>query len=91
MIKHVVIGAINTANPPPPDDDSDEDDASDSDDDCDRLKGLAGVRGEAKVVMLSDSILEAIELERSGGSGRKGSTEKSKPIEMDDDEAKLLD
>ena len=96
MIKYVVIEAINTANLPPPDDDSDEDDASDSDDDCDRLKGLAGVRGEAKVVMLSDSILEAIERERSGDSGRKGSTEKPKPMEIDDDEyweqqAKLLD
>ena len=44
------------------------------------------IRGEAKVVMLSDSILEAIERERAGGGsvGVKGGT--PKPMEMDDDE-----
>jgi len=87
-----IFEMINQANPPPPEDDSDEDE-SDSDegeeeDGYERLKSLGGVRGEARTVMLSDSILEAIERERNGGgsAGKKGSVAKPKPMEMDDDE-----
>jgi len=88
-----IFEMINQANPPPPEDDSDEDE-SDSDDEEDqdgyeRLKSLGGVRGEARTVMLSDSILAAIERERNGGgggAGKKGSDAKPKPMEMDDDE-----
>jgi len=87
-----IFEMINQANPPPPEDDSDEDE-SDSDDEeeedgYERLKSLGGVRGEARTVMLSDSILEAIERERNGGggAGKKGSDAKPKPMEMDDDE-----
>ena len=86
-----IFEVINQANTPPPDDNSDDESDSEDDDDddkdgYDRMKSLAGIRGEAKVVMLSDSILEAIERERAGGGsvGVKGGT--PKPMEMDDDE-----
>ena len=79
-----IFEVINLANPPPEDDDSDEDsDDDDDDDDDDRLKSLRGVRGEAKVVMLDDSILAAIERERNGGNCKDG---KPKPMEMEDQE-----
>jgi len=88
-----IFEVINQANAPPPENDSDEDE-SDSDDEegdgYERLKSLGGVRGEARTVMLSDSILEAIERERNfgggGSAGKKGSDAKPKPMEMDDDE-----
>ena len=100
-----IFEVINTANPPPPDDDDDddddEDDIDDDDDDDDhtRLKGIAGVRGEAKVVMLDDSILAAIERQRNGrgDSGgedddnadvmmKHGKDDPAVPMEMDDEE-----
>jgi len=74
-----IFELINLANPPPEEDDSDDESESDDDDD-DRMKGLAGVRGEAKLVMLDDSILEAIERQRNGG------LHAPQPMEMDDDE-----
>jgi len=64
-----IFQVVIRANPPPVD--SDTEDESDTeedgygDDDMDRLKGLQGVRGEAKVVMLNDSILEAIEKQKT--------------------------
>ena len=74
-----IFELINLANPPP-EDPNDIEEESDDDDDDDRLKSLRGVQGEAKVVMLDDSILAAIERERSGGKSAP------KPMEIDDDE-----
>lgn len=54
-----IFELINLANPPPEEEDSDVESDFDEDED-DRLKSLNGVRGEAKLVMLDDSILEAI-------------------------------
>merc|ERR1711966_52597 len=69
--------AINTANPPP--EDLDEDESDDDEDDEDRLPGLKGVPGEARVVMLDDSILERIERQRNAGGPPA-------PVELEDDE-----
>jgi len=80
-----IFDVINEANPPPEDPADLEDESSDDDDDDDRLKGLTGVRGEAKLVMLDDSILDAIERERNSG-GKSAGTEIPMPMEMDDDE-----
>lgn len=74
-----IFEVINLANPPP-EDPNEMEDESDDDDDEDRLRSLQGVRGEAKVVMLDDSILAAIERERSGSKSAP------KPMEMEDDE-----
>jgi ATP-dependent RNA helicase DDX24/MAK5 len=74
-----IFEVINQANPPP-EDPNDLEDESESDDDEDRMRGLQGIRGEAKVVMLDDSILAAIDRERNGV------TERPAPMEMDDDE-----
>lgn len=71
-----IFEVINQANPPPPNDDEEEES---EDDDEDRLQSLKGVRGEAKVVMLDDAILAAIERERNGGV-------KPKPMEVEDEE-----
>jgi ATP-dependent RNA helicase DDX24/MAK5 len=73
-----IFEVINQANPPP--EDPNEMDEESDDDDEDRLRSLQGVRGEAKVVMLDDSILAAIERERSGVKSAP------KPMEMEDDE-----
>eukprot|EP00581_Thalassiosira_minuscula_P028551 CAMPEP_0183749982 /NCGR_PEP_ID=MMETSP0739-20130205/727_1 /TAXON_ID=385413 /ORGANISM="Thalassiosira miniscula, Strain CCMP1093" /LENGTH=1043 /DNA_ID=CAMNT_0025985887 /DNA_START=14 /DNA_END=3145 /DNA_ORIENTATION=+ len=78
-----IFDVINRANPPPPEEDS-EDESESDDEDEDRLESLRGVRGEARVVMLDDSILAAIEKERNKGLGGKGNV--PKPMEMDDDE-----
>jgi len=74
-----IFEVINLANPPP-EDPNEMEDESDDDDDEDRLRSLQGVRGEAKVVMLDDSILAAIERERSGSKSAP------KPMELEDDE-----
>ena len=73
-----IFEAINQANPPPSNAVQDED--SDDDDDDERLQSLKGVRGEAKVVMLDDAILAAIEREKNNGAA------KPKPMEVDDDD-----
>ena len=82
-----IFEVINRANPPPShqNDESDGDD-SEHDDDADdhRLKSLSGVRGEAKVVMLNDSILAAIERERNNGGKSKTKDTIPVPMEMDD-------
>jgi ATP-dependent RNA helicase DDX24/MAK5 len=81
-----IFEAINDANPPPPDEvEGDEDSEDDDDDNYDRLKGIGGVRGEARVVMLNDSILAAIENEREGGVKMRG-RDVPPPAEMDDEE-----
>jgi ATP-dependent RNA helicase DDX24/MAK5 len=85
-----IFEAINDANPPPPDEsdevggDGDSDD--DDDDSYDRLRGIGGLRGEARVVMLDDSILAAIEREREGGGKKRGRDVVPAPTEMDDEE-----
>lgn len=84
-----IFEVINDANPPPPEESDDEgDDDSVDDDDDDRLRGIGGVRGEARVVMLDDSILAAIEREREGNGrgGKAGRRDIPTPAEMDDDE-----
>jgi ATP-dependent RNA helicase DDX24/MAK5 len=65
-----IFDAIHLANPM--DDDSEDDDDGDSadgnEDDAEgRLRGLPGLRGEAKVEMLSADILESIERQRQDG------------------------
>ena len=84
-----IFEVINDANPPPPEESDDEgDDDSVDDDDDDRLRGIGGVRGEARVVMLDDSILAAIEREREGNGrgGKAGRRDIPTPAEIDDDE-----
>ena len=70
---------------------------SDSDDE-DRLLGLPGVRGEARVQMLDDDILQMIEQQKSGGKvgnsimdqNMKSDFDITKPVEMDDDEYEAM-
>jgi ATP-dependent RNA helicase DDX24/MAK5 len=77
-----IFDAIHLANPM--DDDSDEEDDENSLDgdeiqEAGRLRGLPGLRGEAKVEMLSADILESIERQRQDGS-------QPEPIEESDEE-----
>lgn len=69
-----IFEVINQANPPPSN--AVEDDRSDAENN-ERLQSLKGVKGEAKVVMLDDAILAAIEEERNGCA-------KPKPLQIDD-------
>eukprot|EP00978_Attheya_sp_CCMP212_P002167 scaffold4463_cov51-Attheya_sp.AAC.10 len=59
-----IFDRINTANPVPEEEDSSDDESDEDDDDPERLRSLKGVRGEAKVQMLDDSILEMIDNQR---------------------------
>lgn len=73
-----IFNFIQQHSPQPPGDDSDsgsEGDSTDSDDDSDsddedRMQSLRGVRGEAKVKMLDDDILQQIEQQRLGEAPR---------------------
>ncbi|KAL7521101.1 hypothetical protein ACHAWX_005793 [Stephanocyclus meneghinianus] len=78
-----IFDAIHRANPPPSNDDHARDDESEDDDDDgedERLRSLKGVKGEAKVVMLNDDILAAIERQKIGTEAPP------EPMEMDDRE-----
>ena len=85
-----IFEAINRANPALVDDEDGED--YDESDDEDRLKSLHGIRGEAKVTMLDDRILEMIELQKKDVDVEKNdktnmtSTVLPEPMEMDDGE-----
>ncbi|KAL3905570.1 MAG: hypothetical protein SGILL_009624, partial [Bacillariaceae sp.] len=73
-----ILDTIHDANPRDEDEDDDSDDSDSDDEDGDRLLGLPGVRGEAKLMMLTDDILKGIE-------AQKDSTEPER-MEIPDDE-----
>ena len=85
-----IFEAINRSNPPEMDDKDDSD--YDESDDEDRLKSLQGIRGETKVTMLDDRILETIKLPKKDVDVEKNdktnmmSTILPEPMEMDDGE-----
>ncbi|GAX11546.1 ATP-dependent RNA helicase DDX24/MAK5 [Fistulifera solaris] len=57
-----ILDAVHRANPMTESDDEDMDDVDEED--CDRMLGLPGIRGEAKVTMLSDNILNELAKQR---------------------------
>jgi hypothetical protein len=67
-----IFDAVHLANPMDDDSDDDDDDGDALDDSVfdaeSRLRGLPGLRGEAKVEMLSADILESIERQRQDGT-----------------------
>ena len=75
-----IFEVINQANPVPEDPNDLEDESESDDDDADRMRSLKGIKGEAKVVMLDDSILAAID------RARNGVKERPAPMEVEDDE-----
>ena len=56
-----ILEAVDNANPGEEDSDEEEDDAHDKEDEEDWLGSLPGVRGEAKVAMLTDDILQHVD------------------------------
>ena len=60
-----ILSTIHEANPRDEDDDDDDEDESDDEDDEERMLGLPGIPGEAKLTLLSDDILEQIEMQRN--------------------------
>jgi ATP-dependent RNA helicase DDX24/MAK5 len=74
-----ILDALQRANPMDDDDSDDEGELDlDSEMDQNRLLGLPGIRGEARVQMLTDDILKQIEAQRTG--------EKPAAKEVHDDE-----
>ncbi|KAG7359102.1 DEAD/DEAH box helicase domain protein [Nitzschia inconspicua] len=63
-----ILDAVHTANPRETEDDEETNAINDEsyldDEDGDRLLGLPGVRGEAQLTMLTDSILDGIEAQK---------------------------
>eukprot|EP00559_Dactyliosolen_fragilissimus_P003511 CAMPEP_0184860228 /NCGR_PEP_ID=MMETSP0580-20130426/5162_1 /TAXON_ID=1118495 /ORGANISM="Dactyliosolen fragilissimus" /LENGTH=931 /DNA_ID=CAMNT_0027357263 /DNA_START=149 /DNA_END=2943 /DNA_ORIENTATION=+ len=89
-----IFDLINKANPRPLSPEEIEQmqgDEDESDDDNDRLKGLPGIRGEAKVAMLSDDILQRIEQQRDANDAEHNPNDSIalQPLDLDDDEYKL--
>lgn len=79
---HSILDAVEKANPMDEgDDEDDEESEEDDDDDVHRMRALPGIKGEAKVVMLSPELLAMMEKQKDGGG-----TSAHEPIEMDDEE-----
>ena len=60
-----ILETVHKANPGPPDDLDEQDEFDDGSDEEHRLEGLPGVRGEAKVTMLTDEILLQLAAQRN--------------------------
>lgn len=91
-----ILDAVQAANPMDEDDSDDEEDGIDDNAnesrDPDRMFGLPGVPGEARVEMLSDEILQQMR-QQQGGGDEQDDNEPVKPplaVEMDDDEFEQL-
>ena len=86
-----ILETVHNANPglPDGDDTDDESDDDDSDDDENHLESLPGVRGEAKVTMLSDEILLRLAAQRDGTvpEAREVPEEDFEESDDEDDEA----
>jgi len=86
-----ILDAVHNANPLD-EDEEDLDDCNEDDlDDPDRLLGLPGIPGEAKVRMLNDDILQQLQHQRGGDNDGDTSDEDNEddvpePMEMDDEE-----
>jgi ATP-dependent RNA helicase DDX24/MAK5 len=79
-----ILDAVQKANPMDDDDEEDED-LEDLDDEAEagRLLGLPGIRGEARVEMLTDDILQRIEEQRTG--------KKPSLVDVEDDDEGIED
>jgi ATP-dependent RNA helicase DDX24/MAK5 len=66
-----ILDAVQKANPMDDDESDDEEDESDDDEaeDPDRMFGLPGIRGEARLEMLSDDIMQQLEEQRRKKNG----------------------
>lgn len=60
-----IFDAIQRANPMDDDDESTGEDDEDADDDQDRMLGLPGIPGEARLTMLNDEILQRLNQQRT--------------------------
>ena len=86
-----ILDAVQRANPMDDDDDDDDNDNNDDsngngdDDDPERLLGLPGVPGEARLQMLTDDILEEIEQQRSVETGEVKEVDDSEYQDQQDD------
>jgi ATP-dependent RNA helicase DDX24/MAK5 len=91
-----ILDAVQAANPMDEDDDEDDDAGGDEDDDedgneADRMFGLPGVPGEAKVQMLSDDVMKQLQQQRGEDNDDADSDDDEPPTkEMEDDEFEAL-
>lgn len=77
-----ILDFVNAANPSE-EDDSEDEESDDESDDGSRMLGLPGVRGEAKLTMLTDDILNQVNFQKSSTN--------LKPLERLDDEYSVDD
>jgi ATP-dependent RNA helicase DDX24/MAK5 len=96
-----ILDAVQAANPMDADDDEDEDDAvsdngDDEDAEAERMFGLPGVPGEARVEMLSDDVMKKMQQQHGDDDGDdendSDDDENDEPVakEMEDDEYEAL-
>ena len=92
---HSILDAVEQANPMDSDDDGSDDDMDDDDDDDDdeagRLHSLPGIKGEAKVVMLSDDVLAMIEKQKNGEAPKPLDDDSEDEDDVGDGEDELFD
>ena len=89
-----ILEAVDNANPGEEDSDQEEDDAHDREDEEDWLGSLPGVRGEAKVAMLTDDILQhvdSLKAEPAAQAVEVADDESEEEEEEIDDEGKIED
>jgi ATP-dependent RNA helicase DDX24/MAK5 len=60
-----ILDSIHQANPRDEDEEEEDSEDEEDNDDSDRLLGLPGIRGEARLTMLTDDILEQVEAQRN--------------------------
>jgi len=87
-----ILDAVHNANPLDENEEDLDDLGEDELDDPDRLLGLPGIPGEAKVQMLNGDILQKLKQQRGGSNDGDSSDEEDvpEPIEIDDDEFQRL-
>jgi ATP-dependent RNA helicase DDX24/MAK5 len=81
-----ILEAVHTANPGDEDDDEEEEDSEDDEIDGDFLSGLPGVKGEAKVIMLTDEILQHLQSQKAEAPVKPTEVQEVEFEEEDDDE-----
>lgn len=81
-----IFDMINNANLPPKEEETSDDD--DDEDDPYRLRSLPGIRGEARVTMLDDTLLAMIRKQEGGSSLSDEDEPPPEPQEKNDDDCR---
>lgn len=80
-----ILDLVNEANPNE-EEESDDEESDEESEDGSRMLGLPGIRGEAKLTMLTDDILKQVEAQRSSMDPERLEASDDEVSEVDDDD-----